>query len=129
MLVRSGADSPDDNSFDLRGQNTSVAVDTTGRKTEFARRLATAGYEDFLVLERDTADRVLTDGRLALVDTIEEESPDSITELASALDRDVGAVHRDLDLLVEHGVVTYEADGGRKAPRLKHAHVFVEPVV
>ena len=106
-----------------------MAVEPTRRKAEFARRLASAGYEDFLVLERGTAESVLTDRRLELVDAIRKTEPASITDLADDIERDVAAVHRDLNTLFEVGVIAYEADGGRKRPRLKHEHVFVEPIV
>lgn len=106
-----------------------MAIDTRPPKAEFARRLARGGYEDFLVLERETAERVLTEKRLELLDTLRAERVESISDLAARLDRDVSAVYRDLDLLFEHGLVEYETDGSRKAPRLKHEHVFVEPVL
>lgn len=114
------------------GQTSKYLVMATGaerRKAEFVKRLASAGYEDFLVLERASAERVLTDRREGVVDELRRTDPSSITELADALDRDVAAVKRDLDTLFEAGIVTYEVDGARKRPRLKHAHVFVEPLV
>jgi DNA-binding transcriptional ArsR family regulator len=82
-----------------------------------------------IALERGTAETVLTDRRLELVDVIRATEPASITDLADDIERDVAAVHRDLDTLFEVGVIAYEADGGRKRPRLKHEHVFVEPIV
>ncbi|WP_435065163.1 transcriptional regulator [Halobaculum sp. EA56] len=105
-----------------------MAVDTRESKAEFARRLASAGYDDFLILDREAATRVLTERREELIDAIRAESPASITALANAVDRDVAAVHRDLDVLFEYSIVEYEESDGRKAPRLKHDRVFVEPV-
>ncbi|MFB6130339.1 MAG: transcriptional regulator [Salinigranum sp.] len=105
-----------------------MAVGRTS-KAEFAKRLTEAGYEDFLVLDREAAERVLTDRRAELLDAIRTESPPSITALAEIVERDVSAVHRDLDVLFEYSLVVYEAENGRKAPRLKHEHVFVEPVL
>lgn len=105
-----------------------MAVDTRSQKVEFTRRLANGGYDDFLVLERDTADSVLTEKRLELLDTLRAASVESISELATRVDRDVSAVHRDLDVLFEHGLLEYETTGSRKEPRLKHEHVFVEPI-
>ena len=105
-----------------------MAVETR-RRSEFARQLAASGYDDFLLLDRDSAARVLTEERKRLLDTLRETRFDSISALAGVLDRDVSAVHRDLDLLFEYGIVEYEAEGSRKRPRLKHEHVFVEPVV
>lgn len=101
---------------------------TAGKKTEFARRLAEAGYDDFLILDKSDAEEVLTEKRQELLELIGDEVPESITELAELADRDVGAVHRDLDLLFEHSLVEYDEEDGKKIPRFKHSHVFVEPV-
>jgi len=40
----------------------------------------------------------------------------------------VSIVYRDLDLLIEYSVVEYEEEDGKKRPKLKHSHVFVEPL-
>jgi predicted transcriptional regulator len=112
----------------LKTGGQTVAIKTR-TKVEFARRLAQAGYEDFLVLEKDDAESVLTPKRQELLETIATEDIESITDLANRLDRDVSIVHRDLDLLFKYSLVAYEESGGRKAPYLKHEHVFVEPLV
>ncbi|PSQ23655.1 hypothetical protein BRD04_02765 [Halobacteriales archaeon QS_9_67_17] len=39
-----------------------MAVETR-RRSEFARQLAASGYDDFLLLDRDSAARVLTEER------------------------------------------------------------------
>lgn len=101
---------------------------TAGKKTEFARRLAEAGYDDFLILDKRDAEEVLTEKRQELLELIAEEDPESITELAHVADRDVSIVHRDLDLLFEYTILEYEEEGGKKRPKLKHRHVFVEPL-
>lgn len=101
----------------------------THTKAEFAKRLVEAGYEDFLVLEKDDAESVLTAKRQELLETIAAEDVASITDLAERVDRDVSIVHRDLDLLFRYSLIAYEETGGRKMPRLKHEHVFVEPLV
>lgn len=98
-------------------------------KAEFARRLAAAGYDDFLVLEREAAESVLTERRSELLETVASEDAESITALAKRLDRDVAAVHRDLDVLFEYSLIEYDEESARKRPRLKHEHVFVEPLL
>lgn len=98
-------------------------------KAEFAKRLAAAGYDDFLILEREAAESVLTERRSELLETIAAEDVESITALAEHLERDVAAVHRDLDVLFEYSLIEYDEDRGRKRPRLKHEHVFVEPLL
>lgn len=98
-------------------------------KTEFIRQLAEAGFSDFLVIDTDTAESVLTDRRLELLETIRSGSIDSVTNLAETLDRDPAAISRDLDLLFEHDLIEYEQDGSRKIPILKHESVLVEPIL
>lgn len=99
------------------------------RRSEFSRRLVEAGYEDFVVLDHEAARTVLTDRRRGVLDALRDREFESITDLAASLDRDVSAVHRDLDRLYEYSLVDYETANGAKSPRLKHRHVFVEPVV
>lgn len=106
-----------------------MAVTKRSGKAEFAKRLAAAGYDDFLVLEREAAESVLTERRSELLETIATEDAESITALAECLDRDIAAVHRDLDVLFGYSLIEYEHDDGRKQPRLKHDHVFVEPLL
>lgn len=101
---------------------------TSNRKAEFTRKLAEAGYDDFLILNKETAGNVLTQKRRELLELIADEEPESITELAQAADRDVSIVHRDLDLLFEYSLIEYEKEGGKKRPTLKHSHAFVEPL-
>jgi predicted transcriptional regulator len=49
------------------------------------------------------------------------------------VNRDKGAVSKDLRRLAELDVITYEregeGEGGAKRPVLKHSHVGIEPVV
>jgi predicted transcriptional regulator len=101
----------------------------TSSKAEFARRLASAGYEDFLIRKRGAAESVLTERRSELLETIAAEDAESITALAERLDRDVSAVHRDLDVLFEYSLIECDENGSRKQPRVKHEHVFVEPLL
>jgi predicted transcriptional regulator len=98
------------------------------RKAEFARKLAEAGYEDFLILDKEAAENVLTQKRRELLELIDDEEPESITELADEAERDVSIVHRDLDLLFKYSLVEYKEEDGKKRPKLKHRHVFVEPL-
>ena len=95
-------------------------------RTKFLRALAEAGYEDSLVLRRETAERVMSDERARILEELRDGDVRSIRELARRLDRDAGAVKRDLDVLFECDVIEYEEHGARKAPRLKYESIFVE---
>lgn len=88
-----------------------------------------AGFESVHVLTASEADEVLTPRRRELIDVLGREEYDSVRALARKLDRDKGAVSKDLSLLAEHDVVTYENNGRSRKPVLRHATVVVEPVV
>lgn len=106
---------------------------TQQRRTEsnlwFVRLLAEAGLSDFIVISKETAESVLTNRRLELLEYLRDNEVESVTALAEALDRDKAAVSRDLDLLFEHALVDYERDGRRKRPVLAQETVLVEPLL
>lgn len=106
-----------------------AAVENELKGSMFAKKLAEAGFSDFLILDKEQAEKVLTEKRLELVETIREEEPDSIKELAQLVDRDQAAVHRDLQILREYMVIDVEeGEAGRKKPRVRRNHIFIEPV-
>lgn len=78
---------------------------------------------------KNSAESILTDRRLELLETIRDSSIHSVTDLAETLDRDPAAVSRDLDLLFEHDLIEYEQDGSRKISVLKHESILVEPIL
>lgn len=98
-------------------------------KTSFARFLVEAGLSDFMVVDKRTAEAVLTDRRLELLEYLRDHDVDSVTDLAEALGRDKAAVSRDLALLWQESVIDYEHDGQRKIPRLAHTTIVVEPIL
>lgn len=100
----------------------------TGR-LEYLRALEEAGFSDSLVLRRESANKVMTDERKRLLDVITEEHPESKKDLSEKVGRDPAAVNRDLDLLFKYDLIEYEQDGARKIPKLKHNHIFVEPIL
>jgi predicted transcriptional regulator len=101
---------------------------TANKKAKFAMRLTEGGYDDFLILDKEEAEDILTSKRQELLELIDDEEPESITELAHLAERDVSIVHRDLDLLFKYSLVEYDKEDGKKRPKLKHSHVFVEPI-
>lgn len=104
-------------------------ADRIGRRMRLSRSLTREGYSDVLVLSRDSGREALTASRIEILDYLGEEEPPSVRALARALGRDKGGVSRDLKVLAERDVVSYEDDGRAKAPRLKHETVLVEPLV
>ena len=108
----------------------------TGRllqQEEFATDLNARGYTDVLVLRRENGRDVLTDSRLELIEHLERHGDDveSVSHLARMLDRDKGAVSKDLRRMAELDIIEYEGDGAGEAkrPLLKHRYVVIEPVV
>lgn len=98
-------------------------------RIEFTKRLVDGGFKDVLVLQRKTAERVLTEKRMELVEKVATDEVSSVRGLARQLDRDVSIVSRDLDVLFEAEVLDYEQHGRSKKPVLAHENVFVEPLV
>lgn len=103
------------------------------KQDEFASDLNARGYTDVLVLRRENARDVLTDSRLAIIQYLDQhgESITSVSDLARQLDRDKGAVSKDLRRLAELDIIAYDGTGNGEAKRpiLKHEHIVVEPVV
>jgi len=117
---------PDPNEFDA----TEAAIDSELElRAAFSETLTQHGFPDTLVLARDRAEDLFSDRRLEIVDYLKDDSPRSVRALADSLGYDKGVVSRDLQKLAELDVIEYEENGRAKAPRLKHRHVAIEPVV
>ncbi|WP_411798982.1 transcriptional regulator [Halonotius sp. F2-221B] len=118
---------------DTGGSSESTVADRLLQQDEFAADLNAQGYTDLLVVRRESGRDILTEGRLELVQHLDQHGSavDSVSDLARQLDRDKGAVSKDLNRLAELDMIEYEGsgDGTAKRPRLKHNHVVIEPVV
>jgi len=100
------------------------------KKLKLAQDLAEQGYDDVLVLTRESANKVLTEKRTELLNVIENEDVESVRELARKVDRDPSRVSKDLKILSESNLVTFnDGKGDRKVPEMRHENVFIEPVV
>ena len=117
---------PDPNEFDA----TEAVIDSELEfRAAFSETFTQDGFPDTLVLARDRAEDLFSDRRLEIVDYLKDNSPRSVRALADSLGYDKGVVSRDLQKLAELNVIEYEENGRAKAPRLKHRHVAIEPVV
>jgi len=117
---------PDPNDFE--GEE----ADIDGRlelRAAFSETLSQHGFSDTLVLARERAEVVFHERRLNLIDYLKDHDPHSVRALADELGYDKGVVSRDLQKLARIDVVEYVEEGRAKAPRLKHTHVAIEPVV
>jgi predicted transcriptional regulator len=103
--------------------------DRLERRAAFSETLTQHGYPDTLVLARERAEDVFHDRRLDLLDYLKGHEPDSVRALAEELGYDKGVVSRDLQKLARIDIIEYVEDGRSKAPRLKHQHVAIEPIV
>lgn len=99
------------------------------KKMQLAKDLAEQGYEDVLMLNIETAQKVFTEKRMELIEIIKEGEIESVRELSRKVDRDVSGVSKDLKLLSESSIVTFKnGEGDRKKPKMIHENVFVEPI-
>jgi predicted transcriptional regulator len=103
----------------------------TSARVDYLRRLSEGGFDDVLVLSRDTAEEVLTQKRMELLNELAADDAEitSMRDLARRVDRDISIVSRDLDVLFEADVIDYEQSGRSKRPVLAHENVVVEPIV
>ncbi|QLH81327.1 helix-turn-helix domain-containing protein [Halosimplex pelagicum] len=98
-------------------------------RAAFSETLTQHGFPDTLVLARERAEDVFHDRRLDLLDYLQENEPDSVRALADDLGYDKGVVSRDLQKLARLDIIEYVEEGRAKAPRLKHNHIAIEPIV
>jgi predicted transcriptional regulator len=68
---------------------------------------------------------LLTDRRVELLRSIMTGRPDSIRQLTDRLDRDVKAVHGDLQVLAEYDIVHFEQAGRAKRPFVPYDSIEV----
>lgn len=121
-----GSSIPDPNEFDPKEANVDPRLEF---RNAFSEALTQHGFVDTLVLARERAGDIFHERRLEIVDHLKNHEPQSVRALANELSYDKGVVSRDLQKLTELDVVEFEKAGRAKAPRLKHRHVVVEPVV
>ncbi len=99
-------------------------------RLELVKILAENGFGDSIILRHEAAKKILTEQRKRLIEEIKNKpKPESIRDLARKLDRDPAAVQRDLNLLYKYNLIEYIKEGNKKQPRLKHQHIFIEPII
>jgi predicted transcriptional regulator len=99
------------------------------RKKNFARILAENGYrENTLITDKEGFQKITTDKRMEILETLAEQEVDSVQSLADYLDRDRGNLSRDLDILFQEDMIGFEREDNRKKPLLKHNKIVPQPV-
>lgn len=107
---------------------TQESQDRAERRAQMARSLARGGMDGVQVLSLESAEKVLTPKRRELIDLLRTQDIESVRDLARRAERDKGQVSRDLGVLAEHGVISYEQEGRSKRPYLTQEHIVVEPI-
>jgi predicted transcriptional regulator len=98
-------------------------------RAAFSETLTQHGFPDTLVLARERAEDVFHERRLEQIDYLKNNKPSSVRALAKELGYDKGVVSRDLQRLARIDIIEYVDEGRAKAPRLKHSHVAIEPII
>lgn len=99
-------------------------------RTEVARALTSeGGFGSVKVLSREAAERVFTTKRQEILRVLDNHDVSSQRELAGMVNRDPGAVQRDLTELAEADLVTFTDSGRSKKPALVHDTIIIEPLV
>lgn len=124
--TETGSSLPDPNGF---GTEDAEIDQQLAFRNAFSEALAQHGFHDTLVLGRERAEDLFHERRLAILDYLQDHDPSSVRSLAEEIGEDKGVVSRDLERLARLDVIEFEETGRAKAPRLKHRHVAVEPVV
>lgn len=97
-------------------------------RTEYARLHAAEGYGDVRVLSHEAAERVLTEKCREILRVLNSTDVESQRALARIVDRDPGAVQRDLQKLAEFDLVSIESDGRANRPVLAYDTIVIEPL-
>ncbi len=78
-----------------------------------------------LETEADLA-RLVSETNLELLRTIAQQSPQSMRETATLVERDFKEVHRNLRELAEFGVIEFEEDGRAKRPVIRFDELVID---
>lgn len=100
-----------------------------GEVTDILLTLEKKGYDDVLVLGSQQFMSAFTTRRKEIIETIRNNPPLSVTELADKVDREKSAVSRDLGDLYEHNIIDFEVKGRNKYPVLKHDMILAKPII
>lgn len=91
-----------------------------------ARGEADLKHAPRLWMSVDSLMRLLTPENRALLATIAQEAPRSVSELAARSGRDQGNLSRTLDKLEQAGLIRLVADGREKRPEMLRRHLRIE---
>ncbi|MBS3792154.1 MarR family transcriptional regulator [Candidatus Bipolaricaulota bacterium] len=79
----------------------------------------------YLALSQEEKEQLLTPKRIQLLKTIRRGNGLSVSELAREVNRDPGAVSRDLKVLANHDIIELERSGHRKEAKVAASHIVI----
>jgi len=94
---------------------------------EFIYEVMRRSDETVNVIPKELAKKILTEKRIEIIETVQEEKVESIRDLCRKLDRDQSIVTRDLKLLKKYGIIEFNKEGNSKVPVRTADKVVVEP--
>jgi predicted transcriptional regulator len=80
-------------------------------------------------LQPETLRRLITPRRLELIEAMMDSPPESIKDLAARVDRSYPAVHEDVDLLADLGVVVFQREGRANRPVIPYDRIEYSGVI
>lgn len=96
------------------------------RAAEAGGDYSSIGHTHVLTVDSETElARLVSPANLKLLRAIRRQTPDSMREAASIVDRDFKEVHRNLTELHELGVIEFVQDGRAKRPRVRYDEIDV----
>lgn len=101
--------------------------DQDSNLTAIFEALDAGGYDDVLVLDKDSSEEALTARRRELITAISDHQDLNVSELADVVDRQVSAVSRDLEILYKCNIISFENSGRSKTPILNHQTIMTRP--
>lgn len=124
----SGIEWTDNHDTETKGEEKRDDSEPAERRAQMARALAQGGMDGVQVISFESAEKVFTPKRRELIKTLRTQDVESVRDLARRVDRDKGQVSRDLGVLAEHSVISYDEEGRAKRPYLTQEHIVVEPM-
>lgn len=83
--------------------------------------------ESVNIIPSDLAREIMTEKKLEILETVQEEDVTGIRDLARKVERDPSTVKKDLDKLWKYGLINYKEEGNRKKPVRTADKIVIEP--
>lgn len=98
-------------------------------RADVDRREAGGDVPARISLQPETLRRLITPRRLELIEAMMDDPPESIKDLAGRVDRSYPAVHEDVELLADLGVVVFRREGRANRPVVPYDRIEYSGVI